>query len=104
MTNSDQPTRPLTLLERLHTHRRTRSARNAGADELGLYVEIERSLLTLASMHDYQAQAVRAVGLQRELELELFGEIQPMQADGGAEVTARAVAVVKQLKEKAGTL
>lgn len=83
------------VLRDLATLRRTRAAHTASPAELS----------TLDRIADYiealDATATRRIGLSRELEVELFGSVQPIQADRAEAVTARALQVIRDQKRAA---
>ena len=83
------------LLARLATYRRTRTARGATFAELTLQNDVSQHVEAL------DATDTRRIGLSRELEVELFGSVQPIQADRAEAVTTRALQVIRNLKRAA---
>ena len=84
----------MTLLARLATYRRTRAARGATEAETELLTEL------LEHLDSLEEASRRRAGLARELEMELFGEVIPLQPDGGESVTARAVGILRAWKRE----
>jgi hypothetical protein len=67
------------------------------ADNERLY---ERTNEALSRVHSYQVIAERHAGLHKSLEIELFGEVQPVRRDNGEDVTMRALEVIRDLKQR----
>ncbi|MDO4264769.1 MAG: hypothetical protein Q4C67_11280, partial [Deinococcus sp.] len=52
-------------------------------------------------LDNLETAATRRIGLRRELELELFCEVLPIQSDGGEASYQRALAEIRRLKAQA---
>ena len=51
-------------------------------------------------LDSYQTAATRRIGLNRELEMELFGQVLPLRDDAGEHAISQALQVIRALKAR----